>query len=365
MKLVRASLLVAVVPLVAACWAGETLDHTGNHVSSRRGAVVVEGCSLDDSQTATLAAASTKKILSEVVLLCASIRADASMSPAAPADRTALAAQVSNIEALGYRVSIASTMGPTWDAPLSPADASSLLQSMNVAVVANAELALVQQVGADGFDFALPTIFSDATTRTDLENLVRRTSSVLRPSLRLGVFTPPSSQSPSDIQGGDAYALAALASYVDEFRLMTLDFSCCGAPLGPTTDPGWAVDVERFNEPASKPAAISVAYPLYGWDTVVGSSAAPKPVTWASATALAATTRANLSRGPTGAPYFDYVASDGSRHEVWFDDATSTLHALHAWDGALASGTSGVGVVYYGLGAEDPQLWNAIAKERP
>ena len=46
-------------------------------------------------------------------------------------------------------------------------------------------------------------------------------------------------------------------------------------------------------------------------------------------------------------------------HETWFDDATSTSWALAAWDTQTLPAS--VGVVYWGLGAEDPALWDTIA----
>lgn len=352
----------ALASLLVGCWAGDTVDHTGNHVVSRSGSVVVEGCTLDASQMATLASPSTRKVLSEVILLCVAIQSDATLAPAAADDRTTLANQVAAIHALGYRVSLATTIGKTWDVPASPADATKLVETVDVAMVASNELAFVQQTGADDVEVALPTLAIDGNVRVATTNLVRRIASSLRPAHHVGVFAPPSSQSPSELQGGDAFDLLSIASYVDAVRLMTLDYSCCGAPLGPTTDPGWVVDVARFNSDAST-THVDVAYPLYGWDTTIAATQTQSPVTYAEAQTLATTTHANVARGPTGAPYFDYAASDGAHHEVWFDDATSTLRALHAWDANTLPPSTGV--VFYGLGAEDPHVWDAIAKELP
>jgi spore germination protein YaaH len=373
MKVAMAITMTSLASIAAlGCWAGQDVDRTGDHVVARPNAVVVEGCALDDAETTTLSQPSTKKVLGEVILLCAAIQPDATIAPAAADDRTALTAQVQSLHTLGYRVHIATTVGTSWDVPASSADTTKLIETVNATTLAASLKTLVTQAGADGLDLAFPPPTVDGVVNDKLTSLVEMISGAFRPALALDLFVPPSSQSPSDVEGGDAYAINALGQFVDRLRIMTLDYSCCGAPLGPTIDPGWAVDVQRFNvQPpyggGSGPrwAATDVAYPLYGWDTTISSSgdtSTQSSITYAQAESLAATTHASVQRGPTGAPYFDYTAGDATKHEVWFDDATSTLHALHAWNDALPAD---VGVVFYGLGAEDPRLWTMIAQEMP
>jgi len=354
--------LGALGALGAGCWAGQDVDHSGDPIVARASAVVVEGCALDDAQTTTVSQDSTRKVLGEIILLCAAIQPDATVAPLAADDRTALTAQVAALHALGYRVTIATTIGPSWDAPSSPADATTTLEALDPSTLAPNVLTLAQSAGFDGVDLALPQLEVDAKIAGSLDALVQALSGALHPSTKLYLFAPPSTQDPSDVEGADAYDLAILSRQVDRVRVMTLDYSCCGAPLGPTTDPGWAVDAARFASDTSPPSQVDIAYPLYGWDTSIATGTATT-VTFAQAESLATTTNATIARGPTGAPYFDYTGGDGTRHEVWFDDATSTLRALHAWDASTLPPS--VGVVYYGLGAEDPKLWDAIAQVSP
>jgi hypothetical protein len=170
----------------------------------------------------------------------------------------------------------------------------------------------------------------------------------------LGIFAPPSLK-PGDVPGADAYDLASLGPLVDRVHLLTLDYSCCGNP-GPTIDPGWAVDVERAAR-AKTSALLDVSYPLYGWD--FGPNGANRSVSFLEAQQVAGDTHATVRRGPTGELFYDWTDPAGGGHETWFDDATSTSWALAAWDGQTLP--SDVGLVFWGLGSEDPQLWTTLA----
>jgi spore germination protein YaaH len=352
-------LLVAAGAVAIGCWRGDDLDRTGDHVVRRDTAVIVEGCALDEAQLSTLTTPAARKVLREVIFLCGAIDREGDITPAA-VTRASFAEQVAQVHALGYRVSLAATLGTDWDRPSNVAATTAFLGAEDARTNAAAQLAaLADATSLETIDLAMPQL--DEHDRRNVTAFVAAVSAAVHPAHQLGVFAPPSVQRPSDIPGGDAYDLPALGGLVDRMRLMTLDYSCCGAPLGPTTDPGWAVAVERFAKPDLPPASrVAVSYPLYGWDGVRGSASAT-PVTYGEAMALAAKTGANVQRGPTGAPYFDYVG-EGGNHQVWFDDTTSTMRALHAWNDALPSS---VDLVLYGLGAEDPTLWTALAAEVP
>ena len=83
--------------------------------------------------------------------------------------------------------------------------------------------------------------------------------------------------------------------------------------------------------------------------------------TWAIA--ISATGRIPIERGPTGAPFIKYVAFGSEPHELWFDDAESTGIALGAWNHGVLP--ADIGVLFYGLGAEDPALFDRLAARLP
>ncbi len=315
----------------------------------RAGSVVVAGCTLDERQTGTLATAAAHAVLSEVILLCPAFDAEGTLWPT---DHAPVAAQVSSLHALGYKVTIAIGANDATGLPLPAPQLASLLARPDKREAMIAET-VGFEVGQDRFDVALPTL--DNRSAIDLTAFVSGLSSAARPR-RVGIFAPPSSTLPSDLPGGQAYELRALDSVVDRIRLMTLDYSCCGAPSGPTTDPGWAVDVARTTRDVAPRATLDIAYPLYGYDF---DGDREKDLSYGDAEALAAVAHVTPVRGPTSALHFHYLDGAGHTHEVWFDDATSTTRALAAWTADVLP--ANVGVVYYGLGGEDPSLFAALA----
>jgi spore germination protein YaaH len=174
----------------------------------------------------------------------------------------------------------------------------------------------------------------------------------------VSVFLPPLTTEPTDVPGGDAFDVASLSSVADRFRLMTLDYSA-NSSAGPTIDTGWAVDAYRFA--ASRTSLpIDVSLPLYGTDF---SDLGERSVTYLEAMGAAATFGAPVSRGPTGAPHVAYTDADGHAHDVWFDDAYSTILELDALGPSTLP--PAVGVTFYGLGAEDPALFSSLAARLP
>jgi spore germination protein YaaH len=139
---------------------------------------------------------------------------------------------------------------------------------------------------------------------------------------------------------------------------MTLDFAAPGA--GPTVDPGWAIDAWRYARSKASATPIDVAMPLYGNDV---SDLGTRNVSFLEARALVDAFGARVERGTLGNPHFTYADETGRAHELWYDDADSTARTLRAWD--PASLPLEVGVVFYGLGAEDPAVWSTIARALP
>ena len=318
----------------------------GVALPARAGTVLVDGCVLDTWQTSTLASAATRKVVQEVVLLCLVPRLDGTVGPRDPSALLALGSLVQKLQAEGYRVhlgiSFTDESGQRYDGEQTGRFLAS--ETWRTQLVGS----LAPLLGtAEGIELDLQ--FLPNSAQADVTALVSALSTSLRPSRTLGIFVPPSTTSPSDIAGGDAFSRTALAPFVDRMRIMTLDYS---TSPGPTIDPGWAVDAVRF---ASNVPNIDIAYPLYGTDFGPDGH---RSVTYTEAIGVSQIHGVPVSRGPTGAPH---VAYDG--HDLWFDDADSTGRALAAWSSDVLP--LSVGVLFYGLGAEDPTLFEKLAARMP
>ena len=196
-----------------------------------------------------------------------------------------------------------------------------------------------------------------AASRPDVEAYVGEASRAFGLQ-RTELFVPPSISAPSDIPGGDAFALPTLAPFVSRFRVMTLDYSCCPGP-GPTTDPTWTVDVMAFTATQAAGTPLDFSFPLFGTDFGPNGQ---RSVTYLEATGLAANNRVGVRRSPTGAPTFRYAGPDGV-HDVYFDDVVSTSLALSSYDATAIAPAAGI--IFYGLGAEQPGLFEELSRRTP
>ncbi|MEI8256644.1 MAG: hypothetical protein WCJ30_13300 [Deltaproteobacteria bacterium] len=351
MNLRQVPAVTAVVATLAACGTPDgfvNASATNGRLSARQGTVIVEACLLAPDQLASLSAPATHRIVSDVVLRCLHFDEAGALGTIYGPTLEAARTQVDAIHALGYRVHFAVTTvrGANPDRVIaSPATWATVATAL-------ADPAL----GVDGIDVALPVELSN-NSRTAVSGLIDAIASRVRPARTLSVWAPPSVHVPSDLPGGDAYDIPGIGPRVDRVRLMTLDFSCCGAPTGPTADPGWSVDVARLAR-SETTAAIDIAVPLYGY-RFEGSTRNAVPITWYDAVTAAS----NAGVSPTRDPGGELTFVDASHFTWWYDDAQSTLRGLLAFDPATLP--ADVGTVFYGLGAEDPALWTTLSGALP
>lgn len=350
-------LLVASVTLGCSSSSGETVNSVAlraeTPLPARAGSVIVDGCVIDPWQRATLAGAGAKRVLQDVILLCLVPRLDGTVGPRDPSALQHLGALIADLATDGYRVSLAVAFtdetGQRYDGPQTRAFLGD--PGWRARFVETLVPALKPAVGVELDLEGLPNDARDLIT-----GFVTEVAQAVRPAKRLGIFVPPSVANPSDLPGGDAFARAALAAQVDRMRIMTLDFSDQGP--GPTTDPGWAVDAVRLARQDAP--AVDIAYPLYGTDF---GPRGHRSTTYLEAVAIAKVTGAPIDHGPTTAPFVRYVAYGNEPHELWFDDIDSTSRALAAWSYDVLP--ADVGVVFYGLGAEQPNLFESLGARMP
>jgi hypothetical protein len=356
----RAALIVACALAMGCGTQGEDVERYGEAESvpkivRRPAAVMVEGCGLDSWQRSTLATSATRAVLQEVIFNCPTMRLSGVVDPVDDTARAAMTKDVGDLRAQGYKVKLAVTLGDQFDRPNPPDRTLAAFQSADwrAKVIAN----LVPFIAmADGIEIFLLEVPS--SIRTALTTFISELAAVPRGSKSLALLAPPSVTEPSDIPGGDAFDIPSLSRVVDRIRLMTLDFSCCGAGPGPTIDSGWAVDVARLAQSRSGGAPIDVSFPLYGTDF---SDLGERPVTFLEAHATAKYHGIIPQRALTGTLHFEWrEPTTGRRHITWFEDGISTVRALRSWDDRTLP--PNVGIVYYGLGAEEPRLWETIAR---
>lgn len=353
--LVALTLLFSLVGAACAWQSGEVgvgPDGSRAPLSPRRATIVAEACVLGPTQLEALTQASG--IIRQVVLVCAQATDEGSLRFYGNATPQAIAEQIAQLRSIGLQPRIGLTYGAGPGMQGDPTAASARLADSAW------RSAVVQQLAdldCDGFEVALPEIRDGS--REDLTAFVAELSSAAPLQRAVGVFAPPSMAEPSDLPGGDAYDLAALRPHVDRIRLMTLDYSCCGAPPGPTLEPGWAAAVARLAGSKIPETMLDVTIPLYG---VHFSAAGLQYLSYPEALGLSAMHQAQIWRNDSQAPYFRFNDASGA-HEVWFDDRVSILSYLRSWNPPEIA--EGIGIVFYGIGAEDSGLWPSLQEGLP
>ena len=357
---------VLAAPILGACAASSTSSTGGETdvvassgpIPRRTTSVEIDGCATDAWQNETLAAEATRTVVQEVILMCLAPREDGTIAPGDPSARAALAGTIQTLHELGYLVRLGVSFADETGARFDGVQSASLLASetWRDAVIGGIT---GYATDCDGFDLDVERLPDDA--RDSLTTFVGDLSNALQPAAKhVGIFVLPSTQSPSDVVGGNAFDLPMLAQYADRLRVATLDFSVGTA--GPTIDSGWAVDAVRFvqgqvSSGADAVPIYDVAAPLYGWDF---SANTQRSVTWLEATGLAQVYGVEPQRMAGGEAQFLYTDEYGVQHTVVYDDASSTTTFLHAWDTTTLP--QSVGLVLWGFGAEDPDTFASIAR---
>jgi spore germination protein YaaH len=352
---------VPLLALVIGCGidtSGKQIQTDTKTIPARQGTVISDGCTLDAWQLETLDTNAAKLVIHDVVLDCLLPHADGTVTPADASAESQLEALVAQLHKMGYRVSLAASFvtdnGYVFDGAQTAKELADTTWVSNVA----ANIAKIAG-NADAVDLDLEQL--PASARPNVTQLVAAVGARIRPTRQLNVFLPPSITTPSDVTGGDAFDVTALAPHVDRFRVMTLDFS--GNVAGPTIDSGWAVDAYRFASAQASSAVFDVSFPLYGNDFTTSGSGGIRFTSYLEALGLADTFHVTAQRGATQELVLDYTDEAKNSHELFYDDAQSTLVTLGAWDTKTLPAT--VGVTFYGFGAEDPALWAAIAEATP
>jgi spore germination protein YaaH len=324
----------------------------GPALPSRTGSVVVNGCGLDSWQRATLATPAAKHVLSEVIMLCLVPREDGTVGPRDPSARAALTALTADLKRDGYVVNFGLTFADESGSRYDGAQTRAFLANPTWRAQLLATLPAVI-APADGVEIDLQQLPDDA--RPFVTALITSIAQQVRPSKHLNLFVPPSTTIPSNLPGGEAFSRKDLAPFVDRMRVMTLEYSDT-AP-GPTIDPTWAVAAVRLAK--SEFPRVDIAYPLYGMGFALRGN---RPSSYDEAHAIAADQNVPIERGDTGAPFIRYSAA-GERRELWFDDLQSTRRALGSWNVDVLP--ADVGVLFYGLGSEDPELFDGLSARMP
>jgi len=163
----------------------------------------------------------------------------------------------------------------------------------------------------------------------------------------------------SDDPGNDwtwPYDFAMLGQSADILQVMTYDENVPGWAPGPVAGSDWMQTTLRYAVSQAPAGKIVLGLPAYGYDwntkTNAGSS-----INWKDIPALLASTGAKAQwDAATNSAYFNYTASDGTPHQVWYENTQGIQLKAHF---AKSMGLAGVSM--WALGEEDSSFWTAVS----
>lgn len=156
--------------------------------------------------------------------------------------------------------------------------------------------------------------------------------------------------------GGFDYV--AIGKAVDIVQVMTYDeFGTWSSP-GTVAGLDWMTACLQYSASVIAPSKVLLGLPAYGndWDLSDTTGNSNVSIVWKDIPALLKSTGAKPVRDEaTYSMHFNYKASNGSLHEVWYEDTTSIASKAHLFETFKLGGVS-----VWALGQEDSSFWQAV-----
>lgn len=163
-----------------------------------------------------------------------------------------------------------------------------------------------------------------------------------------------SSDDPSD-DWSWPYDYAAIGKTADFIQVMTYDEHVPGQSAGPVAGIDWMKADLDYAVSQVMPDKLLLGLPAYGYDFDVTHDTGVT-VEWRDTQALVKATGAKPVYDPASeSEYFNYLASDGSHHQVWYETTQGIQDKAH-----LAVDLDLAGVSMWALGFEDASFWSAV-----
>ncbi len=213
--------------------------------------------------------------------------------------------------------------------------------------------ALCATLGYDGIDLDWESL--KARERDRFSDFVEELAADLHAEgKRLAIAISAKTSEPGDWSGTKAEDWFRLGAAVDEFKVMTYDYSGPWSSPGPIAPPGWMDAVLTFAESEVPPDKIMMGLPFYGYDWSGGTAVG---LDWADAQVLIAQYAPAVARDPSGEATFIYTDAMGIVHTVFFQDEVSIADKL----GVITGDHPAIrGIAIWVLEREDPGFWGVI-----
>ena len=171
----------------------------------------------------------------------------------------------------------------------------------------------------------------------------------------IAVDVYPKLKEPGSWDGPRAQDWARLGRAVDEFRVMTYNYSGSWSGPGPLSPPDWMDRVISFAETQVAPRRIVMGLGFYGRDW---QGSTTTDLLWHDVTTIRTTLHPRETRTASGELYLGYK-KDGAAHQAFFPDGPAIRAKLRMM---LSRHPHIRGVYAWDMGQEDPRVWPELRK---
>ncbi len=185
---------------------------------------------------------------------------------------------------------------------------------------------------------------------TFVEELARR---LHKDGRLIAVDVYPKTREPGGWDGPRAQDWRRLGGAVDQFRIMTYNYSGSWSGPGPLSPPEWMDRVLDFAETQVEPRKIVMGVGFYGRDW---RGAQTTDLVWADVRRIRSANKTRASRGPSAELMLSY-RREGAGHTAFFPDAEAIDAKLVM---LLEKHPHIRGVYCWIMGQEDPAAWKVL-----
>ncbi|MDK2889054.1 MAG: spore germination protein [Thermoanaerobacter sp.] len=216
---------------------------------------------------------------------------------------------------------------------------------------------LLKENGFDGVEIDIEDIYP--SDRQLFNQFLIELAAQLKPAgYYISVALPAKTSDAPSMSWGDSFDYATIGRYADQVVVMAYDEHGAYSGPGPIASLPWVEKVVQYTVSKIPAPKVMLGIPAYGFDwnydggfpRYLSHELALETARW-----YGAPVRWNTW---AQAPYFTYIDENGSRHEVWFENASS-------WAGKLDLITryNLKGAAIWRLGMEDPDSWRVIGEK--
>jgi spore germination protein YaaH len=213
--------------------------------------------------------------------------------------------------------------------------------------------AYIKKYGLDGINVDFEMV--PAGDRDNLTAFMQELSARLKPQgyiVSIDVF--PKQDETNDVAA--AYNYAELAKYADKIMIMTYDNHGMWSGPGPIADITWVENSLKYALQVIPKNKLYLGIAAYGYDW---SSQGTQSLEYKAIMDLSQRYGQAVQWDNTAqAPYFSYIADNGIKHTVWFENSESLKQKL-----TLVSKYDIAGAALWKLGEEDPGFWSVLSKK--